>query len=107
MPQAQKGFCLAPEGNRTELLDAGDAIRVEVVEDSFLVVSVNGIPTASVRLAAADCLCTACAKGLVPLRTLQAGTECKGHREFNRYETYLMVGLSDPSAVTVSTFQQW
>lgn len=112
-------------------LEVGDTLRVCVTEEGELQISVNGVPTVSAPLAAARCLCPDCTAGLQSLVNDGAlpsawrkgkgkgqsgsgggrggGSVCKskgrgrgksGESLLNS-NMYAMVGLPDPSAVTL------
>lgn len=108
-------------------LEVGDTVRVCVSEEGTLLVSVNGVLTVSAPLSAARCLCPECTAGLQSLVNDGAlpsawrkgkgkgggskggGIVCKGKGRGRGKSgdgllgsnMYAMVGLPDPSAVTL------
>lgn len=112
-------------------LEVGDTLRVCVTEEGKLLISVNGVPTVSAPLSAARCLCPDCTAGLQSLVNdgalpsawrkgkgkgrvswgggRGAGSACKGKGRGRgkggdsllNSNMYAMVGLPDPSAVTL------
>lgn len=108
--------------DEAQLLEVGDIIRVCITEAAKLVVSVNGVPTVSAPLSVAKCLCADCTTGLHscvrPHMIPEAWGKGKGRSGGRRWHicrggkgkssrglldrsAYPMVGLPDPSAVTM------
>eukprot|EP00421_Protoceratium_reticulatum_P030376 CAMPEP_0168479824 /NCGR_PEP_ID=MMETSP0228-20121227/63670_1 /TAXON_ID=133427 /ORGANISM="Protoceratium reticulatum, Strain CCCM 535 (=CCMP 1889)" /LENGTH=524 /DNA_ID=CAMNT_0008496123 /DNA_START=1 /DNA_END=1575 /DNA_ORIENTATION=- len=113
-------------------LEVGDTLRVCVTEEAKLLVSVNGVPTVSAPLSAARCLCADCTAGLQSLvndgalpsawrkgkgkgrsgcGSRGASGTCKGKGKGRsdgllNCNVYPMVGLPDPSAVTLMPVAQ-
>lgn len=113
-------------------LEVGDTLRVCVTEEAKLLISVNGVPTVSAPLSAARCLCADCTDGLQSLvndgalpsawrkgkskgrigwgGARGAGSACKGKGRGRgksgdsllNLNMYAMVGLPDPTAVTLT-----